>query len=184
MSDISGTSRAQTRFLRAFRKNPAGPPPDQWPSPVILRRWLKRRGFCSAMNSILRALRYQADFHLTAAAASGAHLLHESVHGNDPNVVRKQVDALVALLRFSHLRARFGETLYVAPPPPTIVDLFRGIHPNAKVSEVLQFYDSILSKPGEKMITKHRSLWTRAGHSYPPGEFDKVKSPAHPSRVL
>jgi hypothetical protein len=54
MRDYKNTTRAQTDFLRAVAKNPYGLPPDQWPSPDILRRWLKRPGFCDATESILR----------------------------------------------------------------------------------------------------------------------------------
>ena len=36
MTYIKGTTRAQTIFLRAFRKNPAGPPPDQWPDQDVI----------------------------------------------------------------------------------------------------------------------------------------------------
>src|SRR5207247_631093 len=91
MPDMKGTTRAQTIFLRAFRNNPKGPPPQVWPSPMVLRRWLKRPGFCDAMEKVLRALRYQADFQLTAAAASGATLLHEFVHDGDVSNFRKQL---------------------------------------------------------------------------------------------
>src|SRR5438876_894904 len=38
MTYLKGTTKAQTIFLRHFRANPNGPPADQWPSPVILRR--------------------------------------------------------------------------------------------------------------------------------------------------
>src|SRR5438034_10020435 len=131
MPDIRGTSRAQTLFLRAFRKNPSGPPPEEWPSPVVLRRWLKRRGFCGAMNSILRALRYQADFHLTAAAASGAHLLHDAVHGGDVFEVRKQVESLIHLLRMSHIRHRFAEPLPQPDPRPNVlIEILKAAHPD------------------------------------------------------
>lgn len=51
MPDIPGTSRAQTLFLRAFRKSPTGPTPDQWPSPAILRRWRRKPTMNSASPS-------------------------------------------------------------------------------------------------------------------------------------
>src|SRR5687768_3265340 len=138
MTHIKGTTRRQTIFLRAFAKNPYGPPPDQWPSPVVLRRWLKRRGFCGAMNSILRALRYQADFHLTAAAATGAHVLHGTLHGGDPVTGRKQIEALIHLLRMSHIRHRFAEPL--PEPEPRGIDVIgflRTVHPSNNVETVL-----------------------------------------------
>jgi hypothetical protein len=44
MPRIAGTSDAQSRVLRTFHTCPGGPPPDQWPSPTIFRRWLRRDG--------------------------------------------------------------------------------------------------------------------------------------------
>ena len=67
MPDIPNTTRAQTIFLRAFRTNPGGPPPSLWPTPAILRKWLRRPGFLRALNSILDTLRFQSDFHLANA---------------------------------------------------------------------------------------------------------------------
>jgi len=168
MSDYTGTTRAQTIFLRAFRANPAGPPPEQWPSPVVLRRWLKRRGFCGAMDSILRALRYQADFHLTAAAASGAHLLHAAVDAGDPTAFRKNIEALTLLLRMSHIRARFAEPL---PKPPIthldFIGMLRSVHPNAKVGETLHFIDRLMSLQERRPFTAGADAWRRAGHAPP-----------------
>jgi hypothetical protein len=34
MLDLTTHTRAQTIFLRAFRLQPTGPTPDQWPSPL------------------------------------------------------------------------------------------------------------------------------------------------------
>src|SRR5688572_27690438 len=135
-------TRAQTRFLRAFVKNPCGPPADEWPSAVVLRRWLKRPGFCGAMNSILRTLRYQADFHLTAAAASGAYALHGTVRGGDVTDLRKKIEALTQLLRMSHIRHRFADPL--PEPEPRGVDLIgllRTAHPSITVEEALHCFD-------------------------------------------
>lgn len=171
MLDLKGTTRAQT-LLRAFAKNPYGPPPDLWPSPVVLRRWLKRPGFCGAMNSILRALRYQADFHLTAAAASGAHLLHDAVHGGNVVDVRKQIEALTHLLRMSHIRHRFADPL--PEPEPRGIDLIgllRTAHPSIKVEEALQCFDVLendregrdLHEPGVGYAT-----WKKTGHPLAP----------------
>jgi len=142
MTYLKGTTKAQTIFLRAFAKNPYGPPPDQWPSPVVLRRWLKRPGFCGAMNSILRALRYQADFHLTAAAASGAHMLHGTVHGGKVDEVRKQIESLTHLLRMAHIRHRFADPL--PDPEPRGIDLIgflRTAHPSITVEDALACFD-------------------------------------------
>src|SRR6185436_1553315 len=75
MPDLSGTSRAQTIFLRAFRSNPFGPPPDQWPSPAVLRRWLRRPAFRAAMYTVRAALAWQSDHQLAAASAHAASAL-------------------------------------------------------------------------------------------------------------
>ena len=71
MPDIPETTRAQTIFLRAFRK-PGGPAPSLWPSPAILRKWLRRPRFLHALNSVLESLRFQSDFHLANAATHAA----------------------------------------------------------------------------------------------------------------
>ena len=167
MPDFKGTTRAQTIFLRKFVKHPGGPPASEWPSPVVLRRWLKRRGFCGAMNSILRSMRYTADFHLTAAAASGANLLHSSVDSGDPAEARKQIESLIALLRMSHIRHRFAEPLPRPRPRGTdIIAVLRQCHPNAKVGEALALFDQLLSKVDGKETNECKSAWIRSGHSY------------------
>ncbi len=72
MSRPEGITYRQSTFLRAFRSNPAGPPPDQWPAPAILRRWLRKKTFRNALNSLQGALRFQADFFIASAASSAA----------------------------------------------------------------------------------------------------------------
>ena len=110
MPDIEGTSRAQTNFLRAFVKNPAGPPPKEWPSPAILRRWLRRPRFRAAFESIQSTLRLQEGFLLTTASNSALRALDLST--SPPDHVRHTL----ALLRLSHLRHRFDAAN--APEPP------------------------------------------------------------------
>ena len=100
MSRITGTTHAQTLFLRAFRTNPAGPPPDAWPSPAILRKWLRRPAFRTALRSVQAALRFRADFHLAAAADNAAQRLTSAA---DPAELKKLAD----ILRLAHLRQRF-----------------------------------------------------------------------------
>src|SRR5215207_6708770 len=75
MPDIAGTTRAQTTFLRAFRTDPQGPPPDAWPAPAVLRRWLRRTSFRAALDTVMTALRFQADFLVAAAASRAARAL-------------------------------------------------------------------------------------------------------------
>jgi hypothetical protein len=172
MPDLKGTTRAQTLFLRGFRKDPAGPPPHEWPSPIVLRRWLRKGGFAGAMTSLLQALRWQADFHLTAAAASAGQLLHQCVHAGDTNGARKQIEALITLLRLAHIRHRFAEPL-PDPPPPTnndLIKVLRTAHPNIKVSEALQCIDILRSREGEP-YTAGMDAWKRTGHEPPPKRY-------------
>ena len=171
MPDLKGTTRAQTLFLRAFVKDPCGPPAEEWPSPVVLRRWLKRPGFCGAMNSILRTLRYQADFHLTAAAASGAHVLHGTVRGGDVADLRKKIEALTQLLRMSHIRHRFADPLPEPKRAPNdwIIQWFRIVHPSNTVEEALRAFDVMSAgqrEPGVRGPGYH--AWKRTGHPLSP----------------
>ena len=110
MPDIPNTTRAQTIFLRAFRTNPGGPPPSLWPTPAILRKWLRRPGFLRALNSILDTLRFQSDFHLANAAThASAQLLappNESPDNPPPDLA--SFKPLESILRLAHLRQRFA----------------------------------------------------------------------------
>jgi hypothetical protein len=103
MPRIKGTSSTMNTFLRAFRQNPAGPPPDQWPSPAILRRWLRRPAFQQALISLRKVLQFRAEFHLAAAAANAAHTLHSTAPTQESQSHKRLID----LLRLSHLRLRF-----------------------------------------------------------------------------
>src|SRR5687768_2232433 len=115
MPRIQGTTTAQTKFLRAFRSTPHGPGAEHWPSPAILRRWLRRPGFVHAMRSIRDAMRYQADFQLLSAAASAAHMMHTSVSAADREVETAQLNAMSTLMKLAHLRQRFAAE---EPAPP------------------------------------------------------------------
>lgn len=99
MPDITNTTRAQTRFLRALKKNLDSLPPDQWPSATLLRRWLRREGFRKALTELLDALRLQADLHLARASARAALHLHQSLE-ESPNSSTQ----LLSTLRLSHYR--------------------------------------------------------------------------------
>src|SRR5947207_9237771 len=100
MSNINGTTRHQTLFLRAFRNHDSGPPPDLWPSPSILRKWLRKPGFLTALRSVQEALRFQTDFHLTNAAKEAAKRLS----AQDSELTTQDLNRL---LRHAHLRQRF-----------------------------------------------------------------------------
>ena len=103
MPRIPGTTNAQTLFLRAFRRHPAGPPPESWPSPVILRRWLDRPAFRDALATLRDALRLRTEFHLAGAANQAARELQSPPTGGDgltPEDYKRRLD----LLRLTHLR--------------------------------------------------------------------------------
>ena len=100
MSNIDGTTRRQTLFLRAFRTNPAGPEPADWPSPALLRRWLRKPAFIAALRSVQQALRFQTDFQLSSAASNAARKLAS----NDADLTTQDLNRL---LRHAHLRQRF-----------------------------------------------------------------------------
>src|SRR5579862_4694454 len=108
MADIKNTTRAQTVFLRSFRTHPAGPPAELWPSPAILRRWLRKPNFRHALDDLIQTLRYQSDFHLTAAACQAAQHLACTPHSEISNPEISNPQSL-SLLRLSHLRQRFED---------------------------------------------------------------------------
>ena len=102
MPRIAGTTDAQSTFLRAFRRNPAGPAPADWPHPAVLRRWLRRPAFLAALNSLHQTLRFQVDFHLATAAARAA-----AAFTAQPEFTTQDFNRL---LRLAHLRDRFPST--------------------------------------------------------------------------
>jgi hypothetical protein len=106
MPRIPGTSNAQSAFLRTFRSNPAGPPPEEWPAPAVLRRWLRRPAFQDALVTLREVLRFRTEFHLTAAAAQAAQRL-QSNPSQDPAVSAQDYKRLLDLLRLTHTRQRF-----------------------------------------------------------------------------
>jgi hypothetical protein len=107
MTPIPGTTRAQTVFLRAFRTNPAGPAHADWPTPAILRRWLRRPAFAAALKSLRNTFRFQVDFHLASAAAHAAQQLTQHSELSTQHC---------SLLRLAHLRQRFPAKNSVASP--------------------------------------------------------------------
>lgn len=103
MPDITGTTRAQTLFLRSFRTSPAGPSSADWPSPAILRKWLRKPAFRAALASIRDTLQFQSDFQLANAATTAAGKLLADDAGLTTHDLRQ-------LLRLAHLRQRFADT--------------------------------------------------------------------------
>jgi hypothetical protein len=102
MPRIQGTTNRQSSFLRAFRNNPAGPPPDQWPSPLILRKWLRRQAFRAALESLRDTHRFQTDFHLAAAASAAA----KALTATDTPLTPDALKTVSQLLRLAHQRER------------------------------------------------------------------------------
>jgi hypothetical protein len=111
MSRIEGCNDRQSSFLRSFVTSPSGPHPKDWPSPAILRRWLRKPRFRAAFDSIQSALRLQEGFLLTSASNSALRAL--DVAASSPDLIRHTL----SLLRLSHLRHRFDATDRNTPPP-------------------------------------------------------------------
>src|SRR5436190_8196987 len=123
MSKRRPSTRAQSIFLRAFRQNPDGPAPDQWPAPGVLRRWLANPKFRRALAQIRDALRLRADIHIAAAAASAAQSIQSTLRAapgglaasaasvspdaQTPPDLSKHIKPLTDLLRLAHARHRF-----------------------------------------------------------------------------
>jgi hypothetical protein len=146
MPDIKGTTRAQTKFLRSFRKCRFSPNVEEWPSPAVLRRWMRRPRFVMAMRGVRDALRYQADFQLLSAAAAAAHILHTSVCSSDHEQARIEMKAFADLMKLAHTRERFAKP----DPEPQVSDAsllasMRAVHPSITVQEALQLMG--LAKP-------------------------------------
>src|SRR5512132_4206600 len=108
MPDIKGTTRAMTLFLRTFRTSPTGPAPADWPSPAIMRKWLRRPGFRRALTSVRETLRFQSDFQVSNAATRAARKLC----ADDADL---STHDLGRLLRLSHLRHRFANHDHADP---------------------------------------------------------------------
>src|SRR5688572_25725723 len=125
MSDIAATTRAQTNFLRACTKDPWGLAGKDWPNAVTFRRWMRRATFRKAVKGVRDALRFQADLHLSAAAAVAAQALSEQVtnpQADEDAFARRrdQLKDLITLLKLVHTRERFTvprEPPESAPPP-------------------------------------------------------------------
>ncbi|HZZ44775.1 MAG TPA: hypothetical protein VFE58_17695 [Tepidisphaeraceae bacterium] len=97
MPDIRNTTRAQTRFLRMLRRSDGSYPVEHWPSPLLLRRWLKRDAFREALDDILEALHLQSDLHLARATVRAANDLPDTLF-SAPETHR----AHLSTIRLSH----------------------------------------------------------------------------------
>jgi len=156
MPRVKGTTDAQSSFLRACAKSPAGLPAERWPSAVTMRRWLRRPGFRAALQGIRDTLRVQADLHLASAATAAAKRLADVVSSAAMDAVdsaeqlkatRDLVHSLSSLLRLAHLRQRFATDIPLPSQRPPLTDemraalddfrwvVERGAHPDHTVSE-------------------------------------------------
>ena len=79
MPRIEGTSNRQSSFLRAFRLHHGGPPPEAWPSPAILRRWLRHHGFRRAFTDLQRTLKTALSFQSLTTGLAAAQSLHHAL---------------------------------------------------------------------------------------------------------
>ncbi len=90
-----GTSRAQRVFLRAFREKVDGPEASDWPSPAVLRRWMRRPGFRGAMRSLMQSLRMQHRMGIWLAARGAGEAVRKGigfgeVRGDGCEVIEKE----------------------------------------------------------------------------------------------
>src|SRR5688500_17300650 len=107
MSRIEGTTSLQTKFLRAFKTHPDGPPPELWPSPAVFRNWLRPPAFRTRPQAIVAAVRCPTHPRRALAAdRSAAHLATSAAHDSTQD---KQDNHL--LLRLHHLH-------YLRQPKP------------------------------------------------------------------
>jgi hypothetical protein len=113
MPRISGQTDAASSFLRSFRTSPSGPPPEKWPPPAVLRRWLRRPSFRAAFASLQDTLRVQADFHVATASSRAALTLTSDT---DPQSEIRNPQSAMQLLRLSHVRQRFAATNHSTIP--------------------------------------------------------------------
>ena len=133
MPRIPGTNNQQSAFLRAMRTHLDGPPPELWPSPAIMRKWLRHAGFRRALDSIRDVLTYQTDFALVSAAncaarrflvaatATGATTAPTEAGAADkPNVpstpTPEATRAFCQLLRLAQQRAESAASLKLKSP--------------------------------------------------------------------
>jgi hypothetical protein len=113
MPDIAGTTRAQSIFLRALRENPSLPP-EQWPTPFLFRKWLRRPAFRRALSSLRDANRFRSAYHLSRSAADASTILHAYLRNADGyELSAEQVSFLSNLLRLS----QSAERLDPSPKP-------------------------------------------------------------------
>lgn len=102
MPRITGTTNAQSAFLRTFITNPTGPSAADFPAPAIFRRWLRRPAFRQAINSLHETMEDQTDLYLAQAARSAASCLADSLtveEGSDDPIPIQVFHPLLAIIK-------------------------------------------------------------------------------------
>ena len=119
MENLPVPTRAQSNFLRTLKQDP-NLPAKQWPSNVILRRWLRHKGFRRALTDLQNTSRFCANYELaTAGAYATAHLRafleSPKQHKLDPELLT----ALLHIVRLSHASQRIELARTSRRPPAT-----------------------------------------------------------------
>ncbi|MCY2951140.1 MAG: hypothetical protein NTU53_04080 [Planctomycetota bacterium] len=147
-------TRRQTIFLRSLLKN--APDSSTWPSPTILRRWLRRPAFLRALNSLRLTLNYTSDLLLAYAATYAALALQPSATPDHSTIENQK--SKIDLLKLSHLRQRFPAAI-PAPTPRSPLDpteqavherfmqMLMTVHPDVNAREALEFLQSRANAP-------------------------------------
>jgi hypothetical protein len=167
MTDPTTATRAQELFLESFRQSPTGPAPADWPTPGVLRRWLKDRRFKKALTATRDAIRLQTDFHLASAASSAARALQTTITPAtsadlDPTALAdlyRTLKSLTDLLRLAHLRERFTtERPRPAAAPPKREHNILGNEENRRIlaGKGMNYYEKCLN---DAKLLKDLLLW-------------------------
>jgi hypothetical protein len=106
MENLPVPTRAQSNFLRTLKQDP-NLPAKQWPSNVILRRWLRHQGFRRALTDLQCTNRFFANYELaTAGAYATAHLRAFLATPKQHKLTPDQLAALLNIVRLSHASQR------------------------------------------------------------------------------
>ncbi|MCY2950505.1 MAG: hypothetical protein NTU53_00820, partial [Planctomycetota bacterium] len=170
MKHTSRITPRQTIFLRSLVQSP--PDPAAWPSPTILRRWLRRPPFLRALDTLRQTLNYASDLLLAYAASSAALALHQPPL---PDSSQSKIDnpkSKIDLLKLSHLRQRFPSAITTPTPrrapDPTeqavherLMQMLQLIHPEANAREALEFFEQRIQQPHDPSDDSESAQLTR-----------------------
>ena len=135
-------TRAQSVFLREFAQSTDGSGIN-WPSPVILQRWMRSRRFVRTLRQAQEAQRMRMDAALTFSATAAADRMREHVTVDQPTKKgevlnrARNLSALTNIVKVSHKR----QIDIPNPPEPdyeraAIIRLLQSLHPNVRVHDV------------------------------------------------